>query len=121
MLTILTHQSPLVDLAHHPVYREQVNSCITSLTLEWNNIGTYEQGIQRLADGLEVNGCLTSLVLCNNHINAQVPTDGFSFFFLPCFPCRPKLTTIGRLNAGVACGIRRRYFSLLGRRSYSPI
>lgn len=51
---------------------EQVNSSITSLSLEWNNIGTFEQGIQRLADGLEVNGCLTSLVLCNNHINAQV-------------------------------------------------
>eukprot|EP00752_Nemacystus_decipiens_P006959 g6244.t1 len=49
----------------------KVNSCIKSLSLEWNNIGTYEQGIQRLADGLEVNGSLTSLVLCNNHIDAQ--------------------------------------------------
>ncbi|CAM9816556.1 unnamed protein product [Pylaiella littoralis] len=49
----------------------KVNSSITFLSLEWNNIGTFDQGIRRLADGLEVNGCLTSLVLCNNHINAQ--------------------------------------------------
>lgn len=65
--------------------REQVNSCITSLSLEWNNIGTYEQGIQRLADGLEVNGCLTSLVLCNNHINAQVPTVPLSCISVSLF------------------------------------
>ncbi|CBN77933.1 Hypothetical leucine rich repeat protein [Ectocarpus siliculosus] len=49
----------------------KVNSSIASLSLEWNNIGTCDEGLQRLADGLEVNRSLTALVLCNNHITAQ--------------------------------------------------
>eukprot|EP00904_Undaria_pinnatifida_P004340 jgi/Undpi1/13907/HiC_scaffold_9.g03558.m1 len=49
----------------------KVNNSIQSLSLEWNSIGTFEQGIQRFADGLEVNGSLTKLILCNNHIGAQ--------------------------------------------------
>lgn len=51
---------------------DQVNNSIESLSLEWNGIGEFDEGIQRLADGLEVNGSLTTLVLCNNHISAQV-------------------------------------------------
>ena len=58
------------ELAHVHLY--QVNNSIQSLSLEWNSIGTFEQGIQRFADGLEVNGSLTKLILCNNHIGAQV-------------------------------------------------
>lgn len=52
----------------------QVNNSISLLSLEWNNVGTFEQGIQSLADGLEVNASLTTLVLCNNHITAEVST-----------------------------------------------
>lgn len=60
--------APTNSLAHV----NQVNDSIQSLSLEWNSIGTVEQGIQRFADGLEINGSLTQLILCNNHVNAQV-------------------------------------------------
>ena len=65
--------SPLLQrCAREFAHVNQVNNSIQSLSLEWNDIGTVEQGIQRFADGLEINGSLTKLILCNNHVNAQV-------------------------------------------------
>lgn len=52
--------------------RFQVDSSISTLSLEWNNIGTFEEGVQLLCDGLELNKSLATLKLCNNHISAQV-------------------------------------------------
>ncbi|CAM9542158.1 unnamed protein product, partial [Scytosiphon promiscuus] len=68
----LLHEAPKIGITD--TTENTVNSSVTSLSLEWNDIGTFEPGVQRLADGLEVNGSLTSLVLCNNHIDAQGAT-----------------------------------------------
>lgn len=64
--------SPAATFLHEFVRANQVNNSIQFLSLEWNSIGTIEQGIKRFADGLEINASLTKLILCNNHVNAQV-------------------------------------------------
>ncbi|XP_053561622.1 leucine-rich repeat-containing protein 45 [Bombina bombina] len=45
------------------------NSSLTSLTLEWNNLGMWEQDFSLLCDGLAYNQTLRKLDLRNNQIN----------------------------------------------------
>lgn len=45
------------------------NSSITSLILEWNNLGMWEEGFSMFCDGLSCNQTLQKLDLRNNQIN----------------------------------------------------
>ncbi|XP_077107524.1 leucine-rich repeat-containing protein 45 [Ranitomeya variabilis] len=45
------------------------NTSVTSLTLEWNNLGMWEDGFSLLCDGLSCNQTLEKLDLRNNQIN----------------------------------------------------
>ncbi|XP_073444226.1 leucine-rich repeat-containing protein 45 isoform X1 [Dendrobates tinctorius] len=45
------------------------NTSVTSLTLEWNNLGMWEDGFSLLCDGLSCNQTLQRLDLRNNQIN----------------------------------------------------
>ena len=52
----------LADLLKHP-------SCgVVSLSLEWNSIGSFESGLQEVAQGLALNTSLVTLDLRNNNV-----------------------------------------------------
>ncbi|TPX44697.1 hypothetical protein SeLEV6574_g04331 [Synchytrium endobioticum] len=49
----------------------RINSCITSLLLEWNSIGVWDKGVLDICDALGHNGNLAELDLRNNKISSM--------------------------------------------------